>query len=206
VQAVGKIAVDLANSPVDVLGASAHKLYGPKGVGVLYVGRDRKRIKLEPLFDGGGHERGMRSGTLAVPEIVGFGKACEIAGAALAEEAARTRSLRDRLWNGLSARIDGALLNGHPQQRLPGNLNVSFTGVDGDALLMSIKDIAVSSGSACTSADPSPSHVLTAMGRSDSLTRASLRFGVGRFNTADEIDIATEVVVDSVRRLRSMAK
>lgn len=205
VQAVGKIPVDINRLPVDLLSLTAHKLYGPKGVGALYLRRDNRRINIEPLFDGGGHERGLRSGTLAVPEIVGFGKACEIAAACMADDAKQAQSLRDRLWNGLTCKLDGVLLNGHPDRRLPGNLNASFTGVDGDALLMSLKDLAVSSGSACTSADPTPSHVLTAMGRNDQLTRASLRFGIGRFNTAEEIDFAVEVVATSIKRLRALA-
>ncbi len=205
VQAVGKLPVDLDRMPVDLLSLTAHKFYGPKGIGALYVRRDGPRINIEPLFDGGGHERGLRSGTLAVPEIVGFGKACEIAAACLTDDAKQAQSLRERLWNGLTGELDNVVLNGHPDRRLPGNLNVSFPGIDGDALLMSLKDLAVSSGSACTSADPTPSHVLTAMGRNDQLTRASLRFGIGRFNTAEEIDFAVGVVVSAVTRLRALS-
>ncbi|MCH7685122.1 MAG: aminotransferase class V-fold PLP-dependent enzyme [Planctomycetes bacterium] len=205
VQAVGKVPVDLSSLPVDLLSLTAHKMYGPKGVGALYVRRGEPQIKIEPLFDGGGHENRIRSGTLPVPLIVGFGKACELAGECMAEESARLADLRDRLWEGLSAELDGIFLNGHPQKRLAGNLNVSFEGVDGDALMMSLKDVAVSSGSACTSADPEPSHVLKAMGVSDALTRASLRFGLGRFNTQEEVDRVIRSVVDSVRKLRSLS-
>ncbi len=160
------------------------------------------RIKIEPLFDGGGHERHLRSGTLPVPLIVGLGVSCDLARQEMEAESLRLLELRERLWSGLQSQLDGLHLNGHPQQRLPGNLNVSFEGVDGEALMMSLKQIAVSSGSACTSADPQPSHVLTAMGVSDALTRASLRFGLGRFNTTEEIDFAVEVVADAVRALR----
>ncbi len=202
VQAVGKIPVDLSELPVDLLSLTAHKTYGPKGVGALYVRRGGRRISIDALFDGGGHEGHIRSGTLPVPLIVGFGQACELAGGNMPDESKTTRRLRDRLWDGLCAEIDGLVLNGHPDKRLPNNLNVSFDSVDGDALMTSLKDIAVSSGSACTSADPEPSYVLRAMGRSDTLARASLRFGLGRFNTEDEIDTAMRVVAESVNRLR----
>jgi cysteine desulfurase len=204
-QAVGKLPVDLSNLPVDFMSFTAHKLYGPKGVGALAIRRGDRRIPLEPLIDGGGHERRLRSGTLPVPLIAGFGKACELAVETMQKEEAGIRQLRDRLQSGLLAELDGVLLNGHPNQRLSGNLNVSFEAVDGEALMMSLKDIAVSSGSACTSADPEPSHVLRAMGRSDALTRASLRFGVGRFNTVEEIDFAVSTVVESVKRLRNLS-
>ena len=203
VQALGRVPVDLGSLPVDLASFSAHKLYGPKGVGALYVRRGEPRIHLEPLFDGGGHERHLRSGTLPVPLIVGFGAACEITGDALSEEHARIAALRDGLWEGLRRALDGVVLNGHPERRLPGNLNVSFERVDGEALMTGLKEIAVSSGSACTTADPEPSHVLRAMGRSDALTRASLRFGLGRFNTAEEVDLAVADVARVVSRLRS---
>jgi cysteine desulfurase len=206
VQAVGKIEIDLAESPIDLLSASAHKLYGPKGVGVLFVRRGPKPIPIEPLLDGGGHEQRLRSGTLAVPLIVGFGAACRIAGEEMSAESTRLAQLRDRLWGGLRDVIDGVLLNGHPTERLPGNLNVSFERVDGEALMTGLSGIAVSSGSACTSADPEPSHVLRAMGRSDALTRASLRFGLGRTTTAPEIDTAIYAVVAAVRRLRTASR
>jgi cysteine desulfurase len=202
-QSVGKTPTDLSETPIDLLTLTAHKLYGPKGVGALVVRRGAPRIPIAPLFDGGGHENHLRSGTLPVPLIVGFGQCCALAAAIIGSETASTGVLRDRLWNGLRGEIDGVRLNGHPTLRLPGNLNVSIEGVDGEALMASLKDIAVSSGSACSSADPEPSHVLRAMGLSDALTRASLRFGVGRFNTADEIDFAIGAVADSVRRLRA---
>lgn len=203
VQAVGKIAINLETLPVDLLSLTAHKLYGPKGVGALFVRRDRGRIEIEPLLDGGGHERRLRSGTLPVPLIVGFGEACRIATGCMARESHTIRQLRDRLWDGLRTQLDGLILNGAPENRLAGNLNVSFEGVDGEALMVALRDLAVSSGSACTSADPEPSHVLTAMGRGDRLTRASLRFGIGRFNTAAEIDFAIQSVVSAVNTLRS---
>src|ERR1700722_6258814 len=202
VQAVGKIEVDLDDLLVDLLSASAHKLYGPKGVGILFVRRGQKSIPIEPLLDGGGHEQRLRSGTLPVPLIVGFGEACRIAAAELTAEAERLLALRERLWTGLQKAIDGVVLNGHPTERLPGNLNVSFEGVDGEALMTSLSGIAGGSGSACTSADPEPSNVLRAMGRSDALTRASLRFGLGRTTTAAEIDTAISAVAATVARLR----
>ncbi|WP_145423485.1 cysteine desulfurase family protein [Symmachiella dynata] len=201
-QSAGKLPLDLSTTPFDLLSLSGHKIYGPKGIGVLFVRHGSPRIKLEPQLDGGGHERHLRSGTLPVPLIVGLGRACELCGETLVDEAAQLLELRERLWTGLQDRLDGLTLNGHPEQRLPGNLNVSFDGVEGDALMNSMRDIAVSSGSACTSADPQPSHVLRAMGVSDALTRASLRFGLGRFNTTAEIDRAVEVVADAVGRLR----
>jgi cysteine desulfurase len=202
VQAAGRIPIDLSRLPIDLLSLTAHKLYGPKGVGVLYVRREGKRIQIEPLFDGGGHERRLRSGTLPVPLIAGFGAACQLAGETIREESAQIQQLRDRLWEGLRNEVEGVRVNGHPDRRLTGNLNVSFDDVDGDALMMSLTEIAVSSGSACTSADPEPSHVLRAMGLSDDLTRASLRFGLGRFNTIEDVDFAVEHVADAVRRLR----
>jgi cysteine desulfurase len=206
VQAVGKIEVDLDDLPVDLLSASAHKLYGPKGVGLLFVRRGQKSIPIEPLLDGGGHEQRLRSGTLPVPSIVGFGEACRIAGEEMSEESQRLTQLRDKLWAGLRDAIDGVMLNGHPSERLPGNLNVSFEQVDGEALMTGLTGIAVSSGSACTSADPEPSHVLRAMGRSDALTRASLRFGLGRMTTAAEIDAAISAVLVTVCRLRATSR
>ena len=204
VQAIGKLPVDLSTLAVDLLSGSAHKVYGPKGVGLLYVRRGGPRIAIEPLVHGGGHEQRLRSGTLPVPLIVGFGEACRIAGLEMPAERTRLAGLRDRLWKGLSSQLDGLVLNGHPSDRLAGNLNLSFEGVDGEALMTGLSGIAVSSGSACTSADPEPSHVLRAMGRSDSLTRASLRFGLGRSTTADQIDRAIAIVVEAVRRLRAI--
>ena len=204
VQAVGKVPLDLSDLPVDLLSASAHKLYGPKGVGILCFHRGGPRIAIEPLLHGGGHEQRLRSGTLPVPLIVGFGEACRIAEEEMPTEATKLAALRERLWAGLCREIDGIVLNGHPTERLPGNLNVTFEGVDGDALMTGLTGIAVSSGSACTTADPEPSHVLRAMGRSDGLTRASLRFGLGRNTTADQIDQAIAIVVATVRRLREV--
>ena len=205
VQAVGKIPIDLSELPIDLLSLSAHKLYGPKGAGALFVRRDRGRIAIEPLLYGGGHERRLRSGTLPVPLIVGLGVACRIAEEEMDEESARLVSLRERLLGGLQQELDGLHVNGHPSERLAGNFNVSFDGVDGEALMSGLSGIAVSSGSACTSADPEPSHVLRAMGVSDALTRASLRFGLGRSTTAAQIDEAVRIVVAAVRKLRSAA-
>jgi cysteine desulfurase len=203
VQAVGRIRVNIDDLAADLVSLSAHKLYGPKGIGALLIRREGSPIRLEPQLDGGGHERHMRSGTLAVPSIVGFGIACRLAQEALPAEAARIASLRDRLWEGLSHRLDGVILNGHPTERLPGNLNVSIDGLDGELLMKELTEIAVSSGSACTSADPEPSHVLRAMGISEARSKASLRFGLGRFTTADEIDFAVDYLAKTVARLRS---
>lgn len=201
-QAVGRVRLDWNSLPVDLLSLSGHKLYGPQGIGALLVRRGKRRIRMEPLFHGGGHERRLRSGTLPTALIAGLGAACTIAGDVLGEESARISGVRDRLWSRLTAELDGLLLNGHPEHRVAGNLNFSVEGVDGDALMTGLTEIAVSSGSACTSADPGPSHVLRAMGRSDTLTRASLRFGIGRFNTSAEIDAAAEHVIEVVRGLR----
>jgi cysteine desulfurase len=203
-QAVGKIPLDVRAMYIDLLSVSAHKLYGPKGVGALHV-RRRPPLRLMPLFDGGGHERNLRSGTLPAPLLVGLGKACELAGAEMAAESARLRALRDRLQRGLEAQIEESRLNGHPTQRLPGNLNLSFAYVEGEALLMSMKDVAVSSGSACTSANPEPSYVLKAIGLSDDLAHASIRFGLGRFNTEEEVDYTIGCVTETVDRLRRMS-
>jgi cysteine desulfurase len=203
-QAVGKIPVDLAALGVDLLSFTAHKLYGPQGIGALYSRPADPPLHLTPLFDGGGHERGLRSGTLPVPLIVGFARALEVALGDLPDESTRLASLRDRLLHGLQHHIPDITIHGHPTQRLPGNLNVGFAGIDGDALLAGVAaaGLAVSSGSACTSANPEPSHVLRAMGVPDRLARASLRFGVGRFNTESEIDHAVQIVAGVVRRLR----
>jgi cysteine desulfurase len=203
-QALGRVPFDLSSMPIDLLSGSAHKLYGPKGIGCLIVRRGEPRIRIEPLFDGGGHEQHLRSGTLPVPLIVGFGLACEIAERERDDETARLSALRDRLWTGLTARLDGLIRNGHPTERLAGNLNFSVEGVDGEALMTALTEVAVSSGSACTTVDPEPSHVLRAMGRSDRLTRASLRFGLGRFNTTEEIDFAIQYVGDAIERLRGL--
>jgi cysteine desulfurase len=202
-QAVGKIPLDVERDGIGLLSLSGHKIYGPKGIGALYVRRRDPQVRLQPLFEGGGHERGLRSGTLPVPLIVGLGLAAEIATAEQADESRRLRDLRDRLHQGLLARLPGIRLNGHPTSRLPGNLNLSFRDVDGEALMMAMRDIAVSSGSACSAADPEPSHVLLATGSSEDLARSSLRFGLGRFTTAEEIDFAIETVASAVERLRS---
>jgi cysteine desulfurase len=202
-QAVGKVPLDVRQEAIDLLSLSAHKFHGPKGIGALYVRRRDPLVRLTPLLDGGGHERGFRSGTIAVPLVVGLGEAADLARRERPEEAARLRGLRERLHAGLAARIAAIVLNGHPTLRLPGNLNLSFAYVDGEALMMAMRDVAVSSGSACTSANPEPSHVLTAMGRDEDMARASLRFGLGRFTTAEEIDFAVDAVADAVARLRT---
>jgi len=204
-QAVGHIPVNVRAWQVDLLSCSAHKLYGPKGVGALYVRRGRPPVRLAPLVDGGGHERGLRSGTLPVPLIVGFGAACALAAELLSDEATRLAQLRDRLQERILAELDEVYVNGHPKRRLPGNLNLSFAYVDGEALLMSLPEVALSSGSACTSATPHPSHVLEAIGRSEELARASLRFGLGRPNTQEEVEFVAERVVAAVRKLRAMS-
>jgi cysteine desulfurase len=204
-QAVGKIPLDVDRDAIDLLSLSAHKIYGPKGVGALYVRRRDPQVRLTPLFDGGGHEHGYRSGTLPVPLVVGFGQAAELALLERDQEAKRILSLRERLHEGIAARVPAIQLNGHPTERLPGNLNLSFALVDGEALMMAIRDVAVSSGSACTSANPEPSHVLLAMGIDEELARASLRFGLGRFTVAEEIDFAIGAVAGAVERLRSLS-
>jgi cysteine desulfurase len=204
-QGVGKIPVDVEGMGIDLMSCTGHKIYGPKGCGALYVRSKGPRVRLTPMMDGGGHERGMRSGTLNVPGIVGFGKACELAGAEMETEAARQLQLRERLHDGLSSQLDDVYLNGHPTQRLPGNLNVSFAFVEGESLLMGLKDVAVSSGSACTSATLEPSYVLKALGVGDDLAHTSIRFGLGRFNTQEEVDHVIERVVHEVRRLRDLS-
>jgi cysteine desulfurase len=204
VQGVGKIPVKVDGLGVDLLSLTAHKMYGPKGAGALYVRMGNPRVRLVPQMDGGGHEKGRRSGTLNVPGIVGLGKACELSGRLMASEAARLIVLRERLRAGLFLRLDHIHLNGHPTQRLPGNLNMSFDFVDGEALLLSLKEIAVSSGSACTSASMQASHVLRAMGIGDELAHTSIRFGLGRGNTEEEVDYAGDRVVEEVTRLRAL--
>jgi len=203
-QAVGKVPLDVAAMGIDLLSLSAHKMYGPKGIGALYVRRREPHVRLEPLLDGGGHERGMRSGTLPVPLIVGLGAACQICLTEMPGESERTLRLRERLRQSLMNAVPDSTLNGHPTDRLPGNLNFSFAGVHGEALLMAMKNIAVSSGSACTSASVEPSYVLRAIGVADDLAHGSLRFGIGRFNTAEEIDFAVAEVRDAVERLRGL--
>ena len=202
VQAIGRVEVDCSNVPVGLLSMSAHKIYGPMGVGALIVRRGDRRIRLAPQIEGGGHESHLRSGTLPVPLVVGFGAACRLAGESIESESGRLRGLAQRLVEGIRKRLEGVHLNGHPKDRLPGNVHLGFEGVDGDALVAGLKRIAVSSGSACTTADPEPSHVLAAMGVPETLSRASLRFGLGRFNTEDHIEVAIEDVVATVERLR----
>ncbi len=203
-QAFGKIPVDVERDGIDMLSVSAHKLYGPKGVGALYVRRRNPRVQVAAQMDGGGHEAGMRSGTLNVPAIVGFGQACAIAAAEMASEAARLAGLRDRLRERLEADLAGVHVNGSRERRLPGNLNVSFAGVDGDALLMSMPDLALSTGSACSSATVEPSHVLRALGVGEERARGALRFGLGRWNTAEEVEYAAGRIVEAVRKLRAL--
>ncbi|MGI8783233.1 MAG: IscS subfamily cysteine desulfurase [Acidobacteriota bacterium] len=204
-QAVGKIPFNVEAMGVDLASISAHKMYGPKGAGALYVRKKGPRVQLAPLIDGGGHERGMRSGTLNVPGIVGLGAACEVAERELPEENKRMRGLREKLYNDLSSRIDEIYVNGSLEHRLPNNLNISFAYVEGESMLMSINDIAVSSGSACTSASLEPSYVLKALGVGEDLAHTSIRFGLGRFNTEEEIDYTVSRVAESVDRLREMS-
>jgi len=207
-QAIGKIPVDVETLGVDYMSFSAHKIYGPKGVGGLYVRRRAPGARLVPQIDGGGQEHGLRSGTLNVPGIVGLAEAIRLCDEFRETESARVAKIRNRLASELQRSIDSTLLNGPPldcANRLTGNLNLVFRLVDGEALMMSMRDIAVSSGSACTSANPEPSHVLRAIGRSDEDTRASLRFGIGRFNTEEEVDFAVQLLVDTVSKLRKMS-
>jgi cysteine desulfurase len=204
VQGVGKVPFDVEAMKVDLASLSAHKMYGPKGVGALYV-RRKPRVRIAPIIDGGGHERGMRSGTLNVASIVGFGKAAELAHHEMADEAARLTRLREKLEKGILAQLDMVTVNGSREHRLPGNLNISFAYVEGEALMMAIKDVAVSSGSACTSASLEPSYVLRACGVEEELAHSSIRFGLGRFNTEEEVDFVIKLMVDKVNRLREMS-
>lgn len=204
VQAAGKLPLDVDEMKIDLLSLSAHKIYGPKGVGALYV-RRRPRVRLSPIIDGGGHERGMRSGTLNVPGIVGMGAAAEIALAEMEEENARTRRLRDKLLHALQSKLDFTYVNGSLEHRLPNNLNISFAYVEGEALMMAVKDVAVSSGSACTSASLEPSYVLRALGVEEELAHTSIRFGLGRFTTEEEVDFVIDLFVEKVNKLREMS-
>jgi cysteine desulfurase len=204
-QAVGKIPIDVHGSSIDLLSISGHKLYGPKGIGALYVRRNGPRVKLTEQMHGGGHERGMRSGTLNVPGIVGLGAACEIAGAEMEAESARLAGLRDRLQAKLVAGLDHVRVNGAEEHRLPGNLNMTFEGVDSETLMMGMKDVALSSGSACTSAKIEPSHVLRALGLDEEAAHSSIRFGLGRFNTEEEVDYVAERLIDVVKKLREIS-
>jgi cysteine desulfurase len=205
VQAVGKVPFDVNASNIHMASLTAHKIYGPKGVGALYVRRRNPRVLLTPIIDGGGHERGMRSGTLNVPGIVGFGKAAEICRLEMAQDGARIGALRDRLNRKLHEGLDELYINGSMEHRLPGNLNISFAYVEGESLLMGINDVAVSSGSACTSASLEPSYVLKALGAGDELAHSSIRFGLGRFNTEEEVDYVVAKLVSVVSKLREMS-
>lgn len=204
-QTVGKIPMDVEDMGIDLLSMTAHKMYGPKGVGALYVRRKDPRVRLDAMLDGGGHERGMRSGTLNVTGIVGMGMAAEICRKELHSESERLLKLRNRLHEGINSKLEDAYLNGHPIHRLPGNLNISFAFVEGEGLMMGIKDVAVSSGSACTSASLEPSYVLKALGLGDELAHSSIRFGLGRFNTEEEVDFVINDVVRAVNHLRDMS-
>jgi cysteine desulfurase len=205
VQGIGKTEFDVKKMNVDLASITAHKIYGPKGVGALYIRRSKPRVRLVAQMDGGGHERGNRSGTLNVPGIVGFAKACELMKSEGAEENARILGLRNRLYKKLTDALDMVFLNGSLEHRLVGNLNVSFSFVEGEGLMMAIKDVAVSSGSACTSASLEPSYVLRAMGLDEELAHSSIRFGIGRFNTEEEIDYVANLVIEKVRKLRDMS-
>jgi len=205
VQAVGKIPLDVEDMGIDLLSLTGHKIYGPKGIGALYVRKKDPRVRLEPQIDGGGHERGMRSGTLPVPLIVGLGKACQLAREEMPQEIERTFRLRERLRTGIMSKLPETYLNGHPTERLPGNANISFAYVEGEGMMMGIKAVAVSSGSACTSASLEPSYVLRALGVGDELAHSSIRFGLGRFNTEAEVDFVVNLVVSEVTRLREMS-
>src|SRR5438552_3538443 len=204
VQGVGKVPFDVESMKVDLASLSGHKIYGPKGIGALWV-RRKPRVRIAPIIDGGGHERGMRSGTLNVPGIVGFGKAAQLCQELMPEESKHTYELRMRLQTYLFDHLDHLELNGHPTERLPGNLNVSFAYVEGEALMMAIKHVAVSSASACTSASLEPSYVLRACGVSEDLAHTSIRFGIGRFNTEAEVDFVKKYVVEQVAKLREMS-
>jgi len=205
VQAVGKVPVNVIQDNIDLLSLSGHKIYGPKGVGALYVRRRNPRVQVTAQMDGGGHERGMRSGTLNVPGIAGLGEACALCRKEMAEESARLGALRDKLKDRLAASLDEVYINGTMESRLPNNLNISFAFVEGESLLMGISDIAVSSGSACTSATLEPSYVLKALGAGDDIAHSSIRFGLGRFTTEEEVDYVADKVIDVVRKLRELS-
>jgi cysteine desulfurase len=205
VQALGKVEINVDKMNIDLLSMSAHKIYGPKGIGALYVRRKNPRVRLSPIIHGGGHERGMRSGTLNVTGIVGFGKACELAQKNMATEVERIKRLRDKLWDGIRSQLDEVYLNGHPTERIVNNLNVSFAFVEGESLMMGMKELAVSSGSACTSASLEPSYVLKAIGVGEDLAHTSIRFGLGRFTTEEEIDYTIDKVVTTVKKLRDLS-
>ncbi len=205
VQAIGKVKVDVEQMGIDLLSVSAHKMYGPKGIGALYVRRRNPRVRVAPVLHGGGHERGMRSGTLNVPGIVGLGAAAEKCSRVWEEESGRIKKLRDRMWDSFRKELDEIHLNGHPVHRLPNNLNISFAFVEGESMMMAIKNVAVSSGSACTSASLEPSYVLRALGVGEELAHSSIRFGLGRFTTEKEVEYVTHEVVGAVKRLRDLS-
>lgn len=204
-QGVGKIPVDVQEMGIDLMSFTSHKIYGPKGVGSLYVRRKAPRVRIAPMIDGGGHERGMRSGTLPVPLIVGFGEACELCEREMPTESLRIAAMRDHLQDGIMGSLEEVYLNGHPTQRLPGNLNLSFAYIEGEALLMGVKEIALSSGSACTSATLEPSYVLRALGVGSDLAHSSIRFGLGRFTTDQEVAYTIERMIKAVTHLREMS-
>jgi cysteine desulfurase len=204
-QSLGKVPIHVEDDHIDLMSVSAHKMYGPKGIGALYVRRRNPRVELAAQIDGGGHEFGMRSGTLNVPAIVGFGEACAICAREMAEEGARVAGLRDRLKARIEAGLERVYVNGSMEHRLPGNLNMSFAGASGDALLMALPDVALSTGSACTSATVEPSYVLKALGVGEELAHSSLRFGLGRFNSEEEVEFVAGRVTEAVRRLREMS-
>jgi cysteine desulfurase len=205
-QAVGKVPVDVEAMGIDLLSATAHMLYGPKGVGALYVRRKNPRVRLAPMVDGGGHERGMRSGTVPVPLAVGFGKAAEICGEVMGEESKRLAALRDRLQEQILSKVDEAYVNGHPDRRLPHNLNISFAYVEGESVLMGLnREAALASGSACTSATLEPSYVISALGVDSELAHSSIRFGLHRFSTEEEVDFVARKTVEVIHRLREMS-
>jgi cysteine desulfurase len=204
-QGVGKVPVNVQEMGIDLMSFSAHKIYGPKGIGALYVRKKNPRVRIAAQMDGGGHERGMRSGTLAVPLIVGFGKACELCEQEMAQEAVRLTTLRDRLHKTITTALEDVYLNGHPTERLPNNLNLSFAYVEGESLLMGCKEIALSSGSACTSATLEPSYVLRALGVGTELAHSSIRFGLGRFSVDEEVDYAAKRIIETVTKLREMS-
>ncbi len=204
-QGVGKVPIDVQEMGIDLMSFSAHKIYGPKGIGALYVRKKNPRVRIAAQMDGGGHERGMRSGTLPVPLIVGFGKACELCEQEMAADAARLSVMRDRLHATITKALEDVYLNGHPTERLPHNLNVSFAYVEGESLLMGCKEIALSSGSACTSATLEPSYVLRALGVGAELAHSSIRFGLGRFTLDEEVDYAAKKIIETVTKLREMS-
>jgi cysteine desulfurase len=205
VQGVGKVDFDVQKMNVDLVSITAHKMYGPKGVGALFVRRSKPRVRVVAQMDGGGHERGNRSGTLNVPAIVGFGKAAEIMTVEGKAESARILGMRERLRNKIQGALEEVHLNGSLEHRLPGNLNLSFAFVEGEAMMMAIKDVAVSSGSACTSASLEPSYVLRALGVGDELAHSSIRFGLGRFNTDEEVEYVADLVIAKVQKLRELS-